>query len=179
MALTIAGKTFEALLDTGASASLFGDEVLTHLRQNSVRLRECNTAFRLASGIAHSSGTVRLVARWENRVRRQRFVHLPSLSVPIILGRDFLAKTGIVIDVSGGGYREGTFAPLKPFCKPPTPAKALVNGAGSSSRDEATDSQKPGTIPSAGFSTRLQKSAEASEKSHPLLTKSCSVSGQE
>ncbi|KAG0442974.1 hypothetical protein HPB47_015423, partial [Ixodes persulcatus] len=98
IALTIVGRTFKALLDTGASASLFGDEVLTHLQQNSVHMREGNTAFRLACGTAHSSGTVRLVARWENRVRRQRFVHLPSLSVPIILGRDFLAKTGIVID---------------------------------------------------------------------------------
>nr|XP_050035818.1 uncharacterized protein LOC126532190 [Dermacentor andersoni] len=107
LALTIAGRTFAALLDSGATASLFGEEVLAHLRRHSVRLRACNTAFHLASGAATSCGSARLVVRWEERVRRHRFVYLPGLSVPVIVGRDFLARTGIVIDIANKGYREG------------------------------------------------------------------------
>lgn len=120
--LTIARKKFAALLDTGASASLFGDEVLQHLRENNIRLRDSDITFRLASGTAQSSGAARLVIRWERRVRRQRLVHLPGLSVPVILGRDFLAKSGILIDIASGGYRENGTGVLKRFAKAPVPA---------------------------------------------------------
>lgn len=113
--LTVARRRFFALLDTGASASLFGDEVYDHLCRNAIRLRSSNVTFRLASGSAQASAAARLVVRWEKRVRRQRLAYLPGLSVPIILGRDFLAKTGIVIDVCNGGYRERACGTLKPF----------------------------------------------------------------
>ncbi|MDD9361528.1 MAG: retropepsin-like aspartic protease, partial [Anaplasma sp.] len=111
----MAGKEFAALLDSGASASLVGDEVLEHLRRNSVRVRKGETAFQLACGSTTSSGAVRLVVRWNQRARRHRFVHLAGLTVPIILGRDFLAATGIIIDMASGGYREGANAPLVRF----------------------------------------------------------------
>ncbi|KAH7973697.1 hypothetical protein HPB49_004019 [Dermacentor silvarum] len=92
---------------------------MAHLRRRSVRIRACDTAFHLASGTSTSCGSVRLVARWEDRVRGERFVHLLDLSVPVILGRDFLARTGIVIDVASGGYRAGPSGPLQPFATLP------------------------------------------------------------
>nr|XP_050052429.1 uncharacterized protein LOC126548327 [Dermacentor andersoni] len=135
LALTIAGRTFAALLDSGATASLFGEEVLAHLRRHSVRLRACNTAFQLASGAATSCGSARLVVRWEERVRRHRFVYLPGLSVPVIVGRDFLARTGIVIDIANKGYREGPGAPLKPFAHFPV-ASVAPRAPGAAPRQE-------------------------------------------
>lgn len=125
LALTIAGRKFAALLDSGASATLFGDEVLAHLHRRAIRLRACDITFNLASGKASSGGSARLVVRWEKRVRRHRFVHLPGLAVPVILGRDFLARTGIVIDIAHGGYREGLQGPLLPFAKPAEVSEAL------------------------------------------------------
>lgn len=115
----IAGREFSALLDTGASASLFGEQVLSHLLKHSVRLRDCRTTFTLATGVAHSAGAARLTVRWGDRMRRARFVHLPGLNVPVILGRDFLLRTGIVVDIANGGYRDGPFSQLKPFISPP------------------------------------------------------------
>lgn len=113
--VTIAGSEFVALLETGASASSFNEEVLSHLHKHSVRLRDCRTTFNLAKGVAHSAGAARLTFRWGDRVRRTRFIHLPWLSVPVILGRDFFLKTGIPVDIMNGGYSKATFSPLKPF----------------------------------------------------------------
>lgn len=135
IALTIAGRKFAALLDSGASATLFGDDVLAHLHRRAIRLRACDITFHLASGKANSGGSARLVVRWEKRVRRHRFVHLPGLTVPVILGRDFLARTGIVIDIANGGYRQGVHAALLPFAKladvseaPPAPNTSRARG---------------------------------------------------
>lgn len=62
-------------------------------------------------------------------------VHLPGLAVPVVLGRDFLARTGIVIDIANGEYREGLTAPLAPFAKvselseaPPAPNISSARG---------------------------------------------------
>ncbi|KAH7975256.1 hypothetical protein HPB49_025372 [Dermacentor silvarum] len=109
----------------GASVSLFSEEVMAHLHWRSVRIRACSTAFHLASDTATSCSSVRLFVRWENHVRRQRFVHFLGLSVALILGRDFLALTGIVIDVASGGYRAGPSGPLQPFTTLPLAMAAL------------------------------------------------------
>ncbi|KAH7974020.1 hypothetical protein HPB49_008415 [Dermacentor silvarum] len=85
----------------------------------------CSTALNLESDTATSCSSVRLVVRWENHVRRQRFVHFLGLSVALILGRDFLALTGIVIDVASGGYRAGPSGPLQPFTTLPLAMAAL------------------------------------------------------
>lgn len=95
---------FVALLDTGASASLFNDDVLRHLHENNIRSRQSNTIFYLATGTAQSSSTIRLVIRWERRVKLHCFVHFSGLSMSLILGRDFLAKSSVVIDIANGSY---------------------------------------------------------------------------
>ncbi|KAM7281166.1 hypothetical protein ISCGN_006029, partial [Ixodes scapularis] len=137
ISLTVAGKEFPALLDSGASASLIGDEVLRHLQQKSVRVRHGETTFQLACGSTTSRGAVRLVVRWNQRAQRQRFVHLAGLTVPIILGRDFLAHTGIIIDVASGGCREGAHAPLSSFREHSMGAMAAALGR--AAEQERTD----------------------------------------
>lgn len=161
--LTIARKKFVALLDTGASASLFGDEVLHHLSENNIRLRASNTVFRLASGTAQSSGAARLVIRWQRRVRRQRFVHLPGLSMPLILGRDFLAKTGIVVDIGSGGYRERAGGELKLFSKAPVLAKECHSPEAERTAGKASAQSKRERAPQ-------QCAAVHGKPVHPLLT---------
>lgn len=161
--LTIARKKFVALLDTGASASLFGDEVLHHLSENNIRLRASNTVFRLASGTAQSSGAARLVIRWQRRVRRQRFVHLPGLSMPLILGRDFLAKTGIVVDIGSGGYRERAGGELKLFSKAPVLAKECHSPEAERIAGKASAQSKRERAPQ-------QCAAVHGKPVHPLLT---------
>lgn len=123
--LAVAGREFKALLDTGASTSLIGDEAVSHLERKAIRLRARKLPLQLACGDATSGGDVRLVVRWGQRVRRMRFVHLPGLTVPVILGRDFMSKTGLVVDIGNGGYRENPFSPLKPFAEQPLAARPL------------------------------------------------------
>lgn len=177
--LTVAGRPFTALLDSGASASLFGEDVLEHLERRSIRLKQCDVNFRLAAcGTVQSGGAARLVVRWENRVRRQRLIHLPGLSVPLILGRDFLARTGIVIDLKNGGYREGAFGPLKPFAEPPpvTPAQLPVTSAARGSGANGTfSSPKPASQPA----QPLLSAAASTKAPHRLLPPSGSLTGRE
>lgn len=175
----MAGKKFTALLDTGASASLFGDEVLEHLRRKNIRLRMCDTSFRLASGTAQSRGASRLVVRWERRVRRQRLVHLPGLSVPVILGRDFLLKTGIVIDISSGGYRERATGALKPFAKPPE-ASALTEQLPRAEKTRAEDEKPlgPPQPPEAAPRRRAAGSGERQSDGRPAAEDHCAAVGE-
>ena len=73
-------------------------------------------------------------------MRRARFVHLPGLNVPVILGRDFLLKTGIVVDIANGGYRDGPFSQLKPFISPPAPTVAFAAEPSETCRAESSGS---------------------------------------
>lgn len=174
LALTIAGRKFAALLDSGASATLFGDEVLAHLHRRAIRLRACDITFHLASGKARSGGSARLVVRWEKRVRRHRFVHLPGLAVPVILGRDFLARTGIVIDIANGGYREGFHAPLRAFAKQAEvsearPAPNISRSGRDALRPSLSATAKPVArrAPCAPESTRGCQPPPAASRAHP------------
>ncbi|KAM7304192.1 reverse transcriptase/ribonuclease H [Ixodes scapularis] len=137
ISLTVAGKEFAALLDSGASALLIEDEVLRNLQQKSVRVRHGETTFQLACGSTNSRGAVRLVVRWNQSMKRQRIAHLAGLTVLIILERDFLAHTGIIIDVASGGYREGAYAPLSSFGEHSMGATAAA--IGKATEQERTD----------------------------------------
>ncbi|KAM7295077.1 uncharacterized protein ISCGN_024582 [Ixodes scapularis] len=162
ISLTVAGKEFAALLDSGSSASLIGDEVLRHLQQKSVRLRHRETTFQLACGSTTSRGAVRIVVRWNQRAQRQRFVHLAGLTVPIILGRDFLAHTGIIIDVASGGYREGAHAPLSNFRERSMGAMAAALGKATEQESADRDDAMPMSHPTPGSAEHCD------EMGHPL-----------
>lgn len=85
---------------------------------------------------------VRLVTRWSDRCRRVRFAHLQRPTVPVILGRDFLAKAAIVLDFSKGGYRKNSFGPLKPFASAPPVKTTRVDGGGVGAEGVTTKMQK-------------------------------------
>lgn len=146
--LAIAGQDFKALLDTGASTSLIGDEVVHHLRRNAVRLRDRGKSLQLACGEARSGGDVRITVRWNRQKRRMRFVHLPGLTVPVILGRNFMSKTGIAVDIGMGGYREPPLMSLVPFAEPP--AVALPTSTAPERRASGTPANAPEGEPPAG-----------------------------
>lgn len=46
-------------------------------------------------------------------MRRHKFTHLPGLSVPVKLDQDFLARTGIMIDIVKKEYKAGPGTLLK------------------------------------------------------------------
>lgn len=66
---------------------------------------------------AFSGGSARLVVQSEKRMRLHKVVHLLGLTVPVIFGHDFLACTGMVIDVANGGWGQVVHAALLPFAK--------------------------------------------------------------
>lgn len=77
-----------------------------------------------------------------------RFVHLPGLTVPVILGRNFMSKTGIAVDIGMGGYREPPLMSLVPFAEPP--AVAEPTRAAPERRAGGTPVNAPGREPPAG-----------------------------
>lgn len=74
---------------------------------------------------------MRLQIRFNGKKRRQRFLYMPGLVVPVILGRDFITGESMTLDFSGGGYRLGQQPELTPFtrredCIPNLPTAAHV-----------------------------------------------------
>lgn len=106
-------------------------------------------------------------------------MHLPGLSVPVILGRDFLAQTGIVIDLGNAGYREGAFGSVKPFAEPPAAAPASFPLSSRNNRGHAGDavSRKPVVDPAVARPPLLGASAAAASRvaTHPLIAGSCGL----
>lgn len=142
--------------------------MLNLLQQRSVRLRECRAVFSLASGVVRAGGAARLTVRWDGRMRRCRFIHLPGLSVPVILGRDFLRKSRITIDIANGGYRAGPVAPLVPFVSPPAAALACA-GEASPSCGVLRTGESPGAPQGCSAAFRLKNEAARKDAFHPLI----------
>ena len=58
------------------------------------------------------------------------FTYLPGLACPIILGRDFISRQGIVLDVAVGQYQYGRqFPPLKFAVRPTSTPDPPLEGA--------------------------------------------------
>lgn len=118
MTVSLLGVPFAALLDTGAGVSLIGDVVFELCKSRKVKLRCSSTLLQLASGApTKAAGAVRLRISFDGKTRRQRFLYLPALSVPIILGRDFIAGEKLSLDFAAGGYRLGDQPHVTPFTR--------------------------------------------------------------
>lgn len=89
LTISIAGTTVPALLDTGASISLLGDVALKIAKKRRITIRPANSKLKLACGEATVYGTLRLRLKWKGGSCRQRFLVVPGLNLPAILGRDF------------------------------------------------------------------------------------------
>uniref|UniRef100_A0A6B0UX33 Putative transposon ty3-i gag-pol polyprotein n=1 Tax=Ixodes ricinus TaxID=34613 RepID=A0A6B0UX33_IXORI len=114
MTITLLGFPFAALLDTGAAISLIGDAAYELCKNQKITFRSADTPLQLASGSTISAdGAVRLKISFNEKKQRQRFLYLPGLAVPVILGRDFIAG----VDFPGGGYCLGNQADLTPLTK--------------------------------------------------------------
>lgn len=118
MTISLLGIPFAALLDTGAGVSLIGDVIFELCKVRKVTLRSSNTLLQLASGTSiKSAGAVRLRISFNGKTRRQRFLYLPRLAVPIILGRDFISRESISLDFAAGGYRLDNQPHITPFTR--------------------------------------------------------------
>ena len=83
-------------------------------------MRELSTALRLAAGSAKAQSAMRLHLSLDGRRRRQRFLYLPDMQIPVILGQDFVCREGIIIDLKNNGYHYNPMTPLIPFVAPPS-----------------------------------------------------------
>ncbi|XP_064464393.1 uncharacterized protein LOC135375658 [Ornithodoros turicata] len=74
---------------------------------------------RLASNdVIPAQTAVVLWLRFDGRRRKQLFVHLPGLAVPVILGRDFIIRQKFVLDLPNGGYVYHGTSRFFPFAVP-------------------------------------------------------------
>ncbi|XP_077548537.1 uncharacterized protein LOC144161810 [Haemaphysalis longicornis] len=117
----VAGLIIPALLDTGATVSVFGDTVGEWCSPRKIKFRHVSTSIRTASDqVVPITAAARLTVIVDGRKHRQRFLYLPGLSCPAILGRDFMARTGLVLDVKAGNYHYGPGTPLNSFAAGPS-----------------------------------------------------------
>lgn len=107
-----------ALVDTGSSVSLIGDVIYNRCKVKKVQFRQTKIQLKMASSsLIESTNAVRLRLAFNTRVRRQRFLYLEGMSVPMILGRDFIAGTGMQLDISAGGYKLPGDPTMVPFAE--------------------------------------------------------------
>lgn len=86
----------------------------------------------------------------------------------MILGQDFLMKTGITIDITNGGYSEAAFSPLKPFISPPAHTPATAEKASDPCGVQCSE-EIPRSVRSAFNRPRWDRSAKHEEALHPLI----------
>lgn len=77
------------------------------MQKKKATFRQTKVQKMTSSATVESRDAVRLRLTFNNRAKSQRFRYLAGLSVEMILGRDFLADTSMLRDISAGGYRLG------------------------------------------------------------------------
>lgn len=114
--VTLLGMEFPAILDSSSDLLLIGDAVLVQCRTKRVNLKETSTCLQLASGtVLPAEAVIRLYMHFGGKTCRQHFTHVSGLTVPVILERDFVAHTKMVLELANKGFYlepEDTFFPF-------------------------------------------------------------------
>lgn len=95
------------------------------------------------------------------------------------LGRNFLAKTSIIVDIGNGGYREGAFAPHKRFMEHPPVTSTIVGNAESNSEGTSAFPMATDTSANAVHSLPRESMTAQSDATHPLLKDSFNLPGHQ
>ena len=91
-----------ALLDTGASISVINTEVKEFLAKHGISTQAISKSIGLVTGSCHSSESVKMQIEWQEETLDMDFIVLGEMTQSVILGRDFLYKSGITIDIKNG-----------------------------------------------------------------------------
>ncbi|XP_064460245.1 uncharacterized protein LOC135370435 [Ornithodoros turicata] len=141
----VLSKDVAALVDTGAAVSLIGDTIHDWCRERNISVRTTRTCLRPASdAVVPAGGAVRLTLTVDGQRVRQRFIYLPGLAGLMILGRDFIIRMGLVLDLRRGGYQHASGTTFYPFMEWTTP-ETEQNRTGEETQD-----------PGAGQSTSVE-----------------------
>lgn len=119
IAINLAGVRIPALFDTGATVSVVGDYIKERYTKTCRTLQNISSTLRMASDVQHpTKSAIRLTVQANKQKIKQRFLYIPGITCHAILGRDFLAKTGIVLDLKAGHYHYGAGTPSIRFIVP-------------------------------------------------------------
>lgn len=122
--MNILGKDFKALVDTGAVISLINDDVANFLKSNGVNPERGQYKLSMAD-----NSRVQIVWNYTFKCqidcyeRELKVAHLPSLTVPIILGMDTINPLNLVqlnFNEWNGGEPETGVSCVKTSSTPPT-----------------------------------------------------------
>ena len=103
----ILSQEFLALLDTGSTGSLVGADIQDLINKSNSKINTDLRAISMAVGNCQAAESCILSVKWCSGSRRQRFIIVPNLNRPIILGQDFLRATHINVNVAEGGWTQG------------------------------------------------------------------------
>jgi Retroviral aspartyl protease len=106
--IAIGSRTFLALIDTGSSVSLVGHRAHDAAIAAGTTASTCRVSLQLASGWTTSDSYLQISVAFQGGRVHQAFLSLPTLSHDVVLGRDFLAITGMVLDIRRGVWAIGS-----------------------------------------------------------------------
>jgi len=104
LTVEILGTKFSALLDSGSTLSLAGQRLCEAVKAKGIKTAEVNQMLRLATATCTMSRRAVLGVKSVIGKRRQTLMLVPEMSRDLILGRDFLAATGISLHIKEGGW---------------------------------------------------------------------------
>lgn len=98
--IDIAGSIFQALVDTGSSISLVGSRAQQVALEAGALLDPIRTTIQLAVGHSESHSSIVIPFIFQGLNITHSFTYLSDLLYDVVLGRDFLECTGMVIDIA-------------------------------------------------------------------------------
>ena len=104
ISVSLFDTSFSALLDTGASISVLNKQVKEFLESKGVEVKKVSKNIGLVQGSCETTELITIPIQWHDGTTKMDFIIIEQMSQPIILGRDFLHKTGIVIDIKNGTW---------------------------------------------------------------------------
>lgn len=104
LAVTVCDNNYMALCDTGASNCFISKSVAEHIQNNDGQILYEEKKVTLAQGETDIIGIATCKITWNTGSHQQYFYILPELNKDMILGRDFLRRMQINIDISTNSY---------------------------------------------------------------------------
>lgn len=104
LAVNIHDKKYFALCDTGASNCFISKSVAEHIKANNGQIHYQDKQVSLAQGETTIIGIASTIIKWNTGYHRQYFYILPNMNKDVILGRDFLHRMQINIDITSNSY---------------------------------------------------------------------------
>jgi hypothetical protein len=104
MLIKLLKKKYLAFLDCGTTASFINQEKSNELRASCIKFKEHLETLYIKHGQTEVIGSMTLNMTYMKGFLKMKFLVVPTMARPIILGLDFLRDAKVLLDIAGGGW---------------------------------------------------------------------------